>query len=252
MIAVQQTLLRIFLVFLIFTSIPAQAETSLKVGVAPDGSGSVALAKLWIPFLKQLEASSDIRFRFATAPDLLTFHQRLGNHEYDLAVTDSYLYTIFQQKHSLQFIAELGPLDKANELVLVCHSDIERIEQLDGALLAVRRGEANSNLKLLDEFLTDKGVTLMRDGVSSNEKVLSSIEQKVHLAGLVPLELAQQQGRSLNILWRAQNQHHYVMSTSPSLNKVTQKLLSKLLDVQLTQPPTPAEIAVLSVRKTEE
>lgn len=246
-----RSLVRLFLFLFLFSSTAVSAQTPLKVGVAPDDTGSVALAKRWMPFLKQLEASSGLTFHFATAPDLLAFHQRIEGDVYDLIVTDSYLYTIFKQKHALQFMAELGPLEEDNELVLVCHSDISVVEQLDGALLAVRRGESNSNLQLLDEFLTGEGVTVLRDGLSSDEKVLNSIEEKVHLAGLVPLNLVKQQGQSLHILWQVQSQAHYLLSAHPSLDSATQARLGSALEqLMLANQASPlAEIAVLSVIK---
>jgi ABC-type phosphate/phosphonate transport system substrate-binding protein len=248
-----RSLLRLFLL-LFFISAPAlSAHTTLKVGVAPNDAGSVALAKRWMPFLKQLEENSDLAFRFATAPDLLAFHQRMENHAYDLVVTDSYLYTIFRQKHALQFMAELGPVGEDSDLVLVCHPDISDIEQLNGALLAVSKGESNSNLQLLDKFLTDKGVTVLRDGLSSDEKVLNSIAEKVHLAGLITLELAKQQEKSLNILWQGRNQENYLLSVHSSLDNSLQARLSRALEELMldNQTTPPADIAVLSVRKRE-
>lgn len=245
------TLLRFFLVFSLFSASPAIADSVLKVGVAPDGTGSVSVATRWVPFLKQLEANSKLTYRFATAPDLLSFYQRVSNGDYDLIVTDSYLYTIFNQKHSLQFMAELGAGDANQDLVLVCHSDIKDVEQLDNTLLAIRKGEANGNLKLLDQFLTENRVSVLRDGVSSYEKILSSLEQKIHLAGLLPLDMAREHPDSLNILWQAKNQHHYVMSTSPSLDLAIQQQVQTRLDGLLTEEKaTPlAEIYVLFVRQ---
>lgn len=245
-----------FSLFLFFISgTTVSAETLIKVGVAPsDGAGSVALAKRWVPFLNQLEASSGLTFRFATAPDLLAFHQRMSNNAYDMVVTDSYLYTIFKQKQPLHFMAELGPQAEGSDLVLVCHPDISMVEQLDGTLLAVRRGEANSNLQLLESFLNDNSVTVRREGLSSDEKVLHPVEEKVHLAGLVPLELVKQQGESLNILWQTPSQERYLLSAHHLLNDAAHTRLMKALEQLMlaSQAGSQDDIAVLSVRKEQE
>jgi ABC-type phosphate/phosphonate transport system substrate-binding protein len=248
-----RSLLRLFLFLLFVPCTTVSAHPPLKVGVAPNDAGSVALAKHWVPFLKQLEVSSGLVFRFATAPDLLEFHQRMEMEAYDLVVTDSYLYTIFKQKHALQFMAELGPQVRDDEVVLVCHPDISTIDQLDGSLLAVIRGESNSNLQLLDEFLTHKGVTVLRDGLTSGEKVLSSIEEKVHLAGLVPLHLVKQHGQSLKIIWQASNQDHYLLSANSSLNSDIQGRLNHALEQLMLrgETNTQADVAVFSVRKEQ-
>lgn len=248
-----RALCRLFFFLLFVSCTTVSAHTPLKVGVAPNDVGSVALAKRWMPFLKQLEASSGLSFHFATAPDLLAFHQRMQMHAYDLVVTDSYLYTIFKQKHGLQFMAELGSQADNSDMVLVCHPDISTLDELNGALLAVRRGESNSNLQLLDAFLTDNDVAVLRDGLSTDEKVLNSIEEKVHLAGLIPLDLAKQQGQSLKILWQTQNQDRYLLSLQSSLDSATQARLSSALEqLMLSSQRSPqAEIAVMSVRKEQ-
>ncbi len=245
------SLIRFFLFLLFVSSTTVSAQTLMKVGIAPNDTGSVALAERWLPFLSQLEKTSGLTFRFTTAPDLLAFHQRMGNDEYDLVVTDSYLYTIFKQKQPLHFMAELGPQEEDSDLVLICHPDISSIDQLQGALLAVKRGEANSNLQLLEKFLNDSGVIVRREGLSSNEKVLNSVEEKVHLAGLVPLEVAKQQGQSLNILWQTQSQERYLLSAHhlPDGDAET-RLISALEQLMLdTQIGSLSEISVLSVRK---
>lgn len=245
------SLIRFSLFLLFVSSTTVSAQTLIKVGIAPNDTGSVALAERWLPFLKQLEKTSGLTFRFATAPDLLAFHQRMGNDEYDLVVTDSYLYTIFKQKQPLHFMAELGPQDEDSDLVLICHPDISSIDQLQGALLAVKRGEANSNLHLLEKFLNDSGVIVRREGLSSNEKVLNSVEEKVHLAGLVPLEVAKEQGQSLNILWQTQSQERYLLSAHHLLDGDTQtRLISALEQLMLdTQIGSLSEISVMSVIK---
>lgn len=241
----------LFLFFLFLSLSFGQAVNAdtapLRVGVAPDGTGSVALAKRWIPFLNQLEARSELTFQFVTAPDLLAFHQRLKSQVYDVVVTDSYLYTIFKQKHALQFLAQLGFSDVEDDLVLVCHPEITHIEQVNGALLAVRQDEANSNLQLLDEYLTSNSVTVLRDGLSSDEKVLSSIIEKSHVAGLLPLNIAKNNQQSLNILWQAQNQQQFLVSMSPSLGDDMRAQLRHALK-QMSDTDEP-EISVISVHQ---
>src|SRR5690554_5910740 len=127
---------------LAFAVFPVSSEP-LKIGVAPtNGEDSVTLAKLWIPFLEKLETKSGIQLRFATAPDLLEFNQRLARGEYDLVITDQYLFTIFRQKHQLSYLAELSTEGESPEMGLVTASDIVNVKQLEGSLLAVKEDES--------------------------------------------------------------------------------------------------------------
>lgn len=215
-------------------SLPVAAE-ALKVGVSPNGVNSVALAKRWIPFLDQLEAESGVELRFSTAPDLLEFNQRLAAGEYDLVVTDQYLYTIFRQKHSLAYLAELGSSQESAEMALVTAVGTKDLVQLEGGLLAVKHDEKPANIKSLDKFLTVKGVTALRDNLSSYDKILQSVAEKLHIAGFVPVSKLEPPAQNYHVLWRVTNRHSYVMTTHAGmsddiLKKLTGGLKRLLMD----------------------
>ncbi|GEM_PF-1739233 len=216
---------------LIAFSVPAVSANinPLKVGVSPNGENSVSLAEFWIPFLDQLETESGVALRFATAPDLLEFNQRLSAGEYDLVVTDQYLFTIFRQKHKLSYLAELTNDQKTTDMVLVANSETKVLSHIEGGLLAVKQDEKASNITALDKHLSENGVTALRDNVQSYDKILQSIAEKLHVAGLVPVCELNNSDKLFSILWRTTNNHSYVMTFPQStsrlhINKLTAAL----------------------------
>lgn len=242
------------IVALMLVCVPASsgAVSPLKIGVAPNGEDSVALAKQWIPFLEKVQQSSGVELRFATAPDLLEFNQRLSKGDYDLVVTDQYLYTIFSQKHRLSFLAELGRGEKNTEVALVAAPSIKTIEQLKGSLLAVKEDEKPSNVQSLDDYLTSKGVTALRDSLPSYDKILESVREELHLAGLVPVSVVKQASQPLNILWQADNKHNYVMTSPPGTAPETvRKLADALQNLLQLAKDDDGQVSVLSVKQEQ-
>jgi phosphonate transport system substrate-binding protein len=69
---------------------------SLSFGVVPQQSAT-ELAKAWIPLFNVLSESAGLGLRFATAPSIPIFEQRLAAGEYDLAYMNPYHYTVFSQ-----------------------------------------------------------------------------------------------------------------------------------------------------------
>ena len=55
------------------------------------------LARTWVPLLRLIQERSGMALRFATAPDIPTFEQRLAAGEYDLAYMNPYHYTVFHE-----------------------------------------------------------------------------------------------------------------------------------------------------------
>lgn len=210
------TLAGLFLFFTCFSFSLANAAP-IKIGIAPNGGDSVELAEMWIPFLEQLEHDSGLTVRFATAPDLLEFSRRVAGGDYDLIVTNRYFFTILGQKHTLTYLAELADTAEQRSLALVTAEHIHDIEQLSGALLATKKDEDRLNLQALDDFLTLKNVTAVRDSVSSYSKILESVSEDLHLAGLVPVSELNSLNPELNILWKTENKTPYLLSATATL-----------------------------------
>lgn len=245
-------LFKIFLLLGLMSLLQASLASAepFKVGVSPNGVNSVTLAKIWIPFLDKVELESQVQLRFATAPDILEFNQRLAAGEYDLVITDQYLYTIFRQKHQLSYIAELGMSQQSTEMALITKSAIEELTQIEGGLLAVKVDEKAANVKSLDKFLTDKGVTAIRDNVSSYERILQSVSESVHVAGLVPVSMLKQNEGRYRVLWRANNRHSYVLTAPEGASEQALLALAmalKKLSEQASASENTPEVLVFSV-----
>ncbi len=226
-------------------STPAE---SLKVGVSPNGENSISLAEFWIPFLDQLETESGIPLRFATAPDLLEFNQRLAAGEYDLVITDQYVFTIFRQKHKLSYLAELSTSQEISEMALVANTDIKELTQIEGGLLAVKQDEKAGNIKALDKHLSASGVTAVRDNLLSYDKILQSIAQKLHVAGLVPVSELSKMDKPLSILWRYTNKSSYVMTFPQSTSREAISKLAEMLQKLNGQTEDPVKASKVHVK----
>jgi phosphonate transport system substrate-binding protein len=245
--------LGLVVILMLVMPISSGAVSPLKIGVAPDGEDSVALARTWIPFLEKIQANSGVELRFATAPDLLAFNQRLSDGEYDIVVTNQYLFTIFSKKHKLSYMAELSQVEQNDKLVLVSAPEITRIEQLKGALVAVKRDEKPSNVQSLDDFFTAERVTALRDSLDSYDKILESITENLHKAGLVPQSKLHRAEHQYNVLWQHESKHNFFMTTPPGISTDTiEKLASALKALQpLSAETVDGELSVLSVRKED-
>ncbi|MTI63451.1 PhnD/SsuA/transferrin family substrate-binding protein [Methylophaga sp.] len=246
--------LHFFLVLgLIALFVPALSATAapLKIGISPNGENSISLAEFWIPFLEELETKSGIALRFATAPDLLEFNQRLTAGEYDLVITDQYLFTIFRKKHQLSYLAELTTSQGSNEMALVTGPGIAGIAELEGGLLAVKQDEKAVNVKALDQFLSASGVTALRDNLLSYDKILQSISEKLHVAGLVPVTELDQNDEQFSILWRTSNKHSYIITYPQATSRQVRDRLTEALDSMMTdsqKTEQASQVEVKSVR----
>jgi phosphonate transport system substrate-binding protein len=228
-------LVLIFLILLACFS-PAQAAQPLKVGVSPNGEDSVALARVWIPFLEQVEKQSGIPLRFATAPDLLEFNRRVSQGEYDLIITNKYLYTIFSRKHHLSYIAELCRSNKNNAVALISPTSVTDVQSLQGALVAIRQDEEPAHVRALDGFLNQSGVTATRDSLPSYDKIFESISEELHMGGLVPINQLQKQKYPYHILWQTDNRNLSVLSSPGDANKAEVKRIMASLETLMTEP----------------
>lgn len=220
----------------------------LKVGVSPNGENSISLAELWIPFLEQLQSESGVKLRFATAPDLLEFNQRLTAGEYDLVISDQYVFTIFRQKHKLSYMAELSTSLDSGEMALVANTVVKDISEIEGGLLAIKQDEKTANIKALDKHLSTSGVTALQDNLLSYDKILQSIAEKLHVAGLVPASELSKTDKAFSVLWRNTNNHSYVMTFPQSTSRQVIKKIAQTLEKFDGEHETPANAANIYVK----
>jgi hypothetical protein len=109
----------------------------------------------------------------------------------------------------------------------------------------------------LDDYLTSKGVTAMRDSLSSYDKIFDSISEALHLGGLVPLSDPKLTDEHYNILWQTDNKTIFVMSSPPEADaEVINRLLVSLRTVQaLSEAEADHDgkaVSVLSVKKVND
>lgn len=215
------------------------AAQPLKIGVSPNGEDSVALAEIWIPFLQQLEKQSGVKLRFATAPDLLEFNRRVADGDYDLIITNKYLYTIFSHKHNLSYLAELYRSSKRFAVALIVPQKITQIQSLQGTLIAVKRDEDSGQIRALDTFLNENNVTAIRDNLPTYDKIFESVSEQLHMGGIVPVDQLKNYKYPYNILWQTDNRNSSVLSTPKNIDNAQIKQIIASLKKLKNTSPTP-------------
>lgn len=176
-------------------------------GVVPEHS-ITALARVSVPLLNAAQEKSGLRLRFATAPDIPTFEQRLAAGEYDFAFMDPYQYTIFHQRPGYQVFAK--EKDRPLEGIVVVRRDApyRELADLKGQTLVFPAPAAFAATLLVRADLTRRGITITPRFVISHDSVYLNVARGFYPAGggivrtfeRLPPEIHDQ----LRILWTTQ------------------------------------------------
>lgn len=103
------------------------------VGVVPQGTPS-SLARQWEPLIRQLQTETGIPLRFATAPSITRFEQRVLNGDYDFVYMNSLLYVRTQKSHKYEaLVHRQKPL---RGILVVKKDSIKKLSDLNGATIA--------------------------------------------------------------------------------------------------------------------
>lgn len=159
----------------------SHANQTLTFGVVPQQAAH-KLAKNWGPVFDYLSQHSGVTIRFATAPNIPEFEQRLKQGEYDLAYMNPYHYTVYGD--SPGYIAFAKQKDKAITGILVARKDtsMEAITELQGNL-AFPAPAAFAASILTRSALTEAGVDYTPNYVKSHDSVYRAVAKGLFPAG---------------------------------------------------------------------
>ncbi len=223
-------------IFLLLASHAVQTEeVTYSFGIVPQQSAS-KLARLWGPLLNRLSQDSGLKLRFATAPDIPTFEQRLAAGEYDIAYMNPYHYTVFHESPGYQALAKAR--DKRIKGIMVVRKDstIDRLPDLREATLAFPAPAAFAASILTRAQLKALDVTFQPKYVSSHDSVYRTIAKGIYPAGggvvrtlnNVTPEIRDQ----LRILWTSQGYTPHAIAVHPRVeSKTTQRLQRALVQL---------------------
>ncbi len=171
----------IFALALLF-SVSLHAEESLTFGIVPQQSAS-KLARLWLPLLEEVERRSGVELKFATAPDIPTFEQRVAEGEYDIAYMNPYHYTVFSSNPGYRAFAKVRDKRIKGIVVVQKASPLNDIKQLQGKVLAFPAPAAFAASVLPQANFKRAGINITPKYVGSHDSVYLSVARGLYPAG---------------------------------------------------------------------
>ncbi|RJG42458.1 phosphate/phosphite/phosphonate ABC transporter substrate-binding protein [Motilimonas pumila] len=161
---------------------PANASTSLTFGIVPQQSAS-KLVKRWGPLLQQLSLHSGVDIRFATAPDIPTFEQRLSQGQYDIAYMNPYHYVEFHQRVGYNAIAKAKDKQIKGIIVVPKNAAINELSDLQQQTLAFPSPAAFAATIITQAALRQHKVDFDVAYVSSHDSVYRAVAKGLYPAG---------------------------------------------------------------------
>lgn len=206
------------LALLFIGSVQAAQGTVYSFGVVPQQSASM-LARLWVPLLQQLSADSGLELRFATATDIPTFEERLGDKAYDFAYMNPYHYTVFHRVSGYEALNRESGKKVRGLLVVRVDSPINSLEQLRGQTLAFPSPAAFAASILPRAHLRQLGIAFTPQYVASHDSVYAAVARGVFPAGggilrtlgNIPAERREQ----LRVLWKTPGYTPHAVAALP-------------------------------------
>ncbi len=207
-------------------------EPAFSFGIVPQQSAS-KLARLWGPLLQRLGQDSDLKLRFATAPDIPTFEQRLAAGEYDFAYMNPYHYTVFHQTTGYQALARAR--DKRIRGIMVVRKDsaIDQLADLDGSTLAFPAPAAFAASILTRAHLTASDIDFQPKYVSSHDSVYRTVAKGIYPAGGGVIRtlnnVAPEIREQLRVLWTSRGYTPHAIATHPRVDSNAAQRLRRAL-----------------------
>ncbi len=207
-------------------------ETVFSFGIVPQQSAS-KLARLWGPLLQTLGQESGVKLRFATAPDIPAFEQRLAEGEYDFAYMNPYHYTVFHQSAGYQALAKAR--DKRIKGIMVVRKDsaIEQLADLEGTTLAFPAPAAFAASILTRAQLKASDIAFQPTYVSSHDSVYRTVAKGIYPAGGGVIRtlnnVAPEIRNQLRVLWTSRGHTPHAIAVHPRVDGDTAQRLRRAL-----------------------
>jgi phosphonate transport system substrate-binding protein len=225
---------------------PAPSPAPLSFGVVPQ-QATAELARNWTPVFQYLGERAGVELRFATAPDIPTFEQRMAAGEYDLAYMNPYHYTVFHAHPGYDAIARQSNKRIRGILVIRRDSDIEDIADLDGQTLAFPAPAAFAASVLPRAALKEAGIRVEPRYVRSHDSVYLAVAEGLYPAGggieRTFANIEPELRDSLRVLWRTKDYTPHAFAAHP---RVDPALVTRVRDAMLSMADDPDGRALLA------
>ncbi|MCB1924924.1 MAG: phosphate/phosphite/phosphonate ABC transporter substrate-binding protein [Gammaproteobacteria bacterium] len=195
-------------------------QTVYSFGIVPQQSAT-RLARLWVPLLDYLSEKTGIPLRFATAPNIPAFEQRLAAGEYDLAYMNPYHYTVFHRSPGYVAFARAGETQLRGLLVVRADSPVASLAALAGQRIAFPAPAAFAASVLPRAHLKNAGIDFEPAYVESHDSVYRSVAKGLYSAGggvertlnSIDPEIRDQ----LRILWTTDGYTPHAFAANPNM-----------------------------------
>ncbi|EXJ13789.1 phosphate/phosphite/phosphonate ABC transporter substrate-binding protein [Imhoffiella purpurea] len=202
----------------------------LTFGIVPQQSAKT-LAQRWTPITTYLSKKTGERIRFATAPDIPTFEQRVLAGEYDIAYMNPYHYTVFHRRPGYEAIAKEADKKIRGILVVREDSDLETLADLAGLKLAFPSPAAFAASVLPMAEIKQRGISFEPSYVSSHDSVYMGVARGFFAAGggiMRTFDNTDPSVRSqLRILWTTRGYTPHAIATHPRVGPTVAKALQR-------------------------
>ena len=222
-----------------FPNVAAVQKNTLTFGIVPQQSAK-RLAALWTPILQQISQQSGANIVFSTAKDIPTFEQRLAKGEYDIAYMNPYHYVVFSKSVGYNAIAKQQGKTIRGVIVAKTGSEIESIQDLQGAQLAFPAPAAFAASILPRAELKKNGISFTPKYVSSHDSVYLNVSRGFFPAGGgIQRTLNNMQDKvksNLITIWQTAEYTPHAFAVHPRINAtISEKILSALVNLNTNE-----------------
>lgn len=218
-------------------SVASQPKETLVFGVVPQQAAST-LAKAWGPLLKEVSQNAKLELRFATAPDIPTFEDRLATGEYDVAYMNPHHYAQFHQSQGYQALVKEKDKKLKGIIVVAKDASFQDLEALAGETIAFPAPGAFAASMIPRANLKQRGIDFTPKYVGSHDSVYMAVSKGLFKVGggvgrtfnNLPLETQSK----LKILWTTPKYTPHAIAVHPRVSEAARKELTAEL-VALSQ-----------------
>lgn len=223
----------------------APSAKVLSLGVVPQQSAA-KLARLWRPIIERVNERTGLTLRFATAPDISTFEQRLAAGEYDVAYMNPYHYTVFSRSPGYRAFAKERDKQLRGIVVVAKDSPIAALSELHGQTVAFPSPAAFAATILPRAHFREQQWHITPAYVTSHDSVYRAVADGLYPAGGGVARTLRTMGSSmrdqLRVLWKTQSYSPHAFAAHP---RVAQEHVAALRDAFSAMDDTPAGVSLL-------
>ena len=229
-----QTLPRLLVTICLIAAAPASLgnESTYSFGIVPQQSAA-KLARLWGPILKKIGDEAAVKIRFATAPSIPAFEERLAKGEYDFAYMNPYHFTVFNESPGYRAVARARDKYIKGIMVVKKDSNLSTLKDLDRATLAFPAPAAFAASILTRANLRAADVSFDSKYVGSHDSVYRTVAKGLYPAGggvvrtLNNVDPAIRE--QLRVLWTSQGYTPHAIAAHPGVPAAVVEAVSQAL-----------------------